>query len=77
VTGEEASGRAPAAYAVAGVLKAHGIDRVFLVTGGDLWLWQALTDALAQDKPAVLDVVVSRTRFAPVTTFERWVTRDL
>jgi hypothetical protein len=45
VSSVETSGRAPAAYAVAGALRAHGVDRVFLMTGGDLWLWRALRDA--------------------------------
>lgn len=33
-----------AAYAVAEALEESGIDRIFLVTGGDLWLWRALQD---------------------------------
>lgn len=33
-----------AAYAVARALKDNGIDRIFLVTGGDLLLWRALRD---------------------------------
>lgn len=37
----------------------------------------ALLAAVAQDRPAVLDVVVSKTRFAPVTTFDPFVARDL
>ncbi|WP_201394118.1 thiamine pyrophosphate-dependent enzyme [Ktedonobacter sp. SOSP1-52] len=38
---------------------------------------QALDEALSRRKPAVLDVVVSNNRFAPVTTFDHWVKRDL
>jgi acetolactate synthase I/II/III large subunit len=33
------------AHAIARALRQNGIDRLFLVTGGDLWLWRALRDA--------------------------------
>uniref|UniRef100_UPI000B0862B2 thiamine pyrophosphate-binding protein n=1 Tax=Nocardia miyunensis TaxID=282684 RepID=UPI000B0862B2 len=37
----------------------------------------ALVEALAQRRPAVIDVVVSAFRFAPVTTFEPFLEREL
>lgn len=37
----------------------------------------ALKEALAQDGPAVIDIVVSKTRFAPVTSFDGALDRDL
>src|SRR5262249_46092408 len=37
----------------------------------------ALAEALAERRPAVIDVIVSKSRFAPVTSFDPWVTRDL
>ncbi|MFE4777315.1 thiamine pyrophosphate-binding protein [Streptomyces sp. NPDC056713] len=39
-----ASPAVSAAYAVGRALKDNGIDRIFLVTGGDLLLWRALRD---------------------------------
>ncbi|MFC4537015.1 hypothetical protein [Sphaerisporangium dianthi] len=38
---------------------------------------QALAEASAQRRPAVVDVVVGKSRFAPVTSFDFWVVRDL
>lgn len=40
-------------------------------------LRSALRAALAQDLPAFIDVVVSKTRFAPVTSYDMIVSRDL
>lgn len=37
----------------------------------------ALRAAIATDRPAVIDVVVSKSRFAPVTSFDKQVERDL
>ena len=37
----------------------------------------ALTEAVAQDRPALIDVVVSKHRVAPVTTFDILLDRDI
>jgi acetolactate synthase I/II/III large subunit len=37
----------------------------------------ALVEAIAQDQPAIIDVIISNNRFAPVTSFDAFVTREL
>lgn len=59
----------------AAVARAFGAFGVRVTSADELRT--ALKEAVAQDKPAVIDVVVSKTRFAPVTSYDFIVQRDL
>ncbi|MEV5753683.1 thiamine pyrophosphate-binding protein [Actinoallomurus sp. NPDC052308] len=83
-SGTAVDGRRPAdaprvAYAVARALKEDGIDRVFLVTGGDLWLWRALRDQgiqlhLARSEAAsvVMADAYARVTGKPAVVYGQW-----
>jgi acetolactate synthase-1/2/3 large subunit len=67
------------AHAVARALKDSGIDRMFLITGGDLWLWRALRDygielCLARSEAAsvVMADAYARVTGKPAAVYGQW-----
>jgi acetolactate synthase-1/2/3 large subunit len=67
------------AYAVARALKDNGIERVFLVTGGDLWLWRALRDhgvemhlARSEAASVVMADAYARVTGRPAVVYGQW-----
>jgi acetolactate synthase-1/2/3 large subunit len=67
------------AYAVARALKASGIDRIFLVTGGDLLLWRALHDhgiamhlARSEAASVVMADAYARVTGKPAVVYGQW-----
>ncbi|WP_198548987.1 thiamine pyrophosphate-binding protein [Streptomyces sp. PRh5] len=75
-----ASGVVPrVAHDVARALKDSGVDRVFLITGGDLWLWRALRDhgiemCLARSEAAsvVMADAYARVTGRPAVVYGQW-----
>lgn len=68
-----------AAHAVARALKDNGVERIFLVTGGDLWLWRALRDygiemCLARSEAAsvVMADAYARVTGKPAVVYGQW-----
>ncbi|GHO71679.1 hypothetical protein KSC_105710 [Ktedonobacter sp. SOSP1-52] len=73
------SHRARAAYAVAQALKDNGIEHMFLVTGGDLWLWRALRDvgismhlARSEAGAVVMADAYARVTGRPAVVYGQW-----
>ncbi|MFM9441132.1 thiamine pyrophosphate-binding protein [Streptomyces acidiscabies] len=67
------------AHAVARALKDNGIDRIFLVTGGDLLLWQALRDhgiamhlARSEAASVVMADAYARVTGKPAVVYGQW-----
>ncbi|WP_211833017.1 MULTISPECIES: thiamine pyrophosphate-binding protein [Streptomyces violaceusniger group] len=75
-----ASGVVPrVAHDVARALQDSGVDRVFLITGGDLWLWRALRDhgiemCLARSEAAsvVMADAYARVTGRPAVVYGQW-----
>jgi acetolactate synthase-1/2/3 large subunit len=73
------AGEARAAHAVACALRDNGIERIFLITGGDLWLWRALRDygiemCLARSEAAsvVMADAYARVTGKPAVVYGQW-----
>ncbi|MEE4593469.1 thiamine pyrophosphate-binding protein [Streptomyces sp. DSM 41524] len=67
------------AHDVARALRDSGVDRVFLITGGDLWLWRALRDhgiemCLARSEAAsvVMADAYARVTGKPAVVYGQW-----
>src|SRR4051812_45146891 len=67
------------AQAIARALKESGVDRMFLLTGGDLWLWRALRDhgielCLARSEAAsvVMADAYARVTGKPAAVYGQW-----
>jgi acetolactate synthase-1/2/3 large subunit len=76
ITGEAAP---RVAHDVARALKDGGVDRVFLITGGDLWLWRALREygiemCLARSEAAsvVMADAYARVTGKPAVVYGQW-----
>lgn len=74
-----ASGAVKTAHAVSHTLKEAGIDRIFLVTGGDLMLWQALRDhgiamhlARSEAASVVMADAYARVTGKPAVVYGQW-----
>lgn len=67
------------AHAIARALRENGVDRLFLITGGDLWLWRALRDegvelCLARSEAAsvVMADAYARVTGRPAAVYGQW-----
>lgn len=67
------------AHAIARALIDNGVDRLFLITGGDLWLWRALRDhgvelVLARSEAAsvVMADAYARVTGKPAAVYGQW-----
>jgi acetolactate synthase I/II/III large subunit len=67
------------AHEIARALQAGGIDRIFLVTGGDLWLWQALEEygirmhlARSEAASVVIADAYARLTGKPAVVYGQW-----